>query len=264
MGQVMLGFTLGSLIGPPIGGVLYARLGYRAPFVFALCLLFFDFVLRILVVEKHVALAWIRAGVEIPGFEAPGYTPPNDLTKSEEDSMGAPAPIPLSGVNVSEDGGELRDKTPSAWSALLRMVTSARPLTNFGLTILNGIVLGGILDTGMTLWLQHQYNLTSLADRIGAKWIAVAGISLSIPAYSLLAIPGCFNMCYSIGAFVGPLMAGQLIEGLEIRKGWIVMCCLSSGLSVLILPVLVLYLGGPLKWRARKEEDATATAQVAE
>lgn len=34
----MIGFSVGQLIGPPIGGVLYERLGYRAPFVFALCL----------------------------------------------------------------------------------------------------------------------------------------------------------------------------------------------------------------------------------
>lgn len=37
-GYVMIGFSIGSLVGPPIGGVLYSRLGYRAPFIFILCL----------------------------------------------------------------------------------------------------------------------------------------------------------------------------------------------------------------------------------
>lgn len=35
-GQVMIGFSLGSLIGPPIGGVLYNRLGYRVSHLMAL------------------------------------------------------------------------------------------------------------------------------------------------------------------------------------------------------------------------------------
>lgn len=48
-------------------------------------------------------------------------------------------------------------------------------------------------------------------------------------------------------------MAGQLIQALEIRKGWIVMCCLSSGLAIAILPFLVLYLGGPLRCLQSKE-----------
>ena len=85
-------------------------------------------------------------------------------------------------------------------------------------------------------------------------------------------------MCYSIGAFIGeshpdfvkvrlltparlnkgPIMAGQLIQGLEIRNGWIVMCCLSSLLSIFVLPSVVLYLGGPLKSRRRKEPDEPA------
>lgn len=37
-GWIMIGFSVGQLIGPPVGGVLYERLGYKAPFVFALIL----------------------------------------------------------------------------------------------------------------------------------------------------------------------------------------------------------------------------------
>lgn len=38
MGQVMIGFSIGTSIGAPVGGVLYERLGYKAPFVFSLVL----------------------------------------------------------------------------------------------------------------------------------------------------------------------------------------------------------------------------------
>ena len=56
----------------------------------------------------------------------------------------------------------------------------------------------------------------------------------------------------------GPIMAGQLIQGLEIRNGWIVMCCLSSLFSIFVLPAVALYLGGPLKSRQRMEIDEPA------
>ncbi|KAK4704865.1 hypothetical protein P7C70_g1339, partial [Phenoliferia sp. Uapishka_3] len=322
MGQVMIGFSVGSLIGPPVGGVLYARMGYRAPFVFSLCLIFCDFVLRLLVIEKHVALKWIRAGVEIPGFEAPGYTAPSESTSGAEGSA-KPSLIAVSNFGADTECTAVEQSLPpNHWRAMMSMVTSVRPVTNFLLTALNGLVLGGMLDTGMTLWLQHQYSLSSLgaglvfiavvvpsffaspfagwaSDKYGAKWIAVIGLSLSIPAYSLLVIAGplplfifflvilgfslsffltptmqdlsivvastpglpasaaygCFNMMYSVGAFIGPIIAGNLIEGLGIRKGWIVMCCLSSGLAIMCWPLVVLHLGGPLKGRQNRVES---------
>jgi hypothetical protein len=37
-------------------------------------------------------------------------------------------------------------------------------VTLFLLTLLNGIVLGGLLDTGMVLWLQYEYGLDSLGS----------------------------------------------------------------------------------------------------
>ena len=92
-----------------------------------------------LIIEKHVALKWVRAGVDIRGFEAPGYS--SDTVK-----------VPCSDTlylseSVSTDFGDIDVKLPrssssgSAWRALTR----ARSLTNFGLTMLNGVILGGLL-----------------------------------------------------------------------------------------------------------------------
>lgn len=185
-GQVMVGFSVGSLIGPPVGTLhdsqrralaepnidrqvecftlawgtghpSYSRCvsvsllqqekkGYSSPA--GQSSVFCDFVLRLLVIEKHVALKWIRAGVEIPGFEAPGYTPTSSDPKSD-DSLSSPSPIPLKTAATAAEQEEPDTFTtlPSAWSALLTMVTSARPVTNFALTVLNGIILGGMLGT---------------------------------------------------------------------------------------------------------------------
>lgn len=134
-------------------------MGYRAPFVFALCLgtlhllpfqrvltlsypVFVDLVLRLVLIEKHTALRWIKAGVDIPGFEAPGYTP---ASKSPLEESQLKVDKALLEVDfVSQDAGP-----PSVWKALLHMVTAPRPVTLFVLTGLQGFILGGLLDTGV-------------------------------------------------------------------------------------------------------------------
>lgn len=35
-GQAMMGLSLGALAGPPIGGALYQKLGYYAPWIFCI------------------------------------------------------------------------------------------------------------------------------------------------------------------------------------------------------------------------------------
>ena len=145
--------------------MLYARMGYRAPFVFALCLrkpfsfkaflfpltprlaaVFVDFALRLLVIEKHMAIKWIEAGHEIPGFEAPNYQPQSFKRSPTGETIATPLGNPMSTPaenvkTVDEAPGEL----PSKWVALLSMMTSPRPVSNFLLTVLNGIVMGGTI-----------------------------------------------------------------------------------------------------------------------
>lgn len=76
-------------------------------------------VLRFLVVEKHVAIKYIKAGlVDIPGFEARGYTSPGAVEPEKANST------------EGED-------SPSSSRALLTMITSMRPLTLYALVILN-------------------------------------------------------------------------------------------------------------------------------
>lgn len=145
--------------------MLYERLGYRAPFVFALCLgaflvpaapshkltpflaVFVDLVLRLLIIEKREAIKWIAAGHEIVGFEAPGYsssTAPAKLAPVEETAGSPPAAL-----LAAEEKEMEKEKKPTVWGGLLKMVTEGRPLTLFALSLLDGIILGGLLDTGV-------------------------------------------------------------------------------------------------------------------
>ncbi|CEQ40564.1 SPOSA6832_02198, partial [Sporobolomyces salmonicolor] len=180
IGYAMIGFSVGQAIGPPVGafpflslrilsehpelvqrGTLYARYGYRAPFIFSLVLVGVDLAMRLILIEKHQALAWIRAGVGIPNFEAPGYVDPMSLPDptAEPDNTisGKPAPIPLAGnARLDEEAvgeapetavKEEESKVPSHWRGLWYMIKDPRALTSFALTFLNGFILGGLLDT---------------------------------------------------------------------------------------------------------------------
>ncbi|KAK4704320.1 hypothetical protein P7C70_g1898, partial [Phenoliferia sp. Uapishka_3] len=322
MGFVMSGSSIGLIIGPPIGGLLYAKLGFLAPCVFALGLVAVDFTLRLLIIEKHEALIWIKAGVVVPGFEAPGYSGPEG-EESKEEAVEKDSEV--SKIFELED-----EKETKAWRAILKAATSVRPLTNFGLTLLNAFILAGAIDTGLTLYVESVYGLDSfgaglafiaaaipstivgpisgwLADRYGVKIVCTFGIALSIPIYSTLTIRaplpafifliamldvslasfnapnskdlsdiiscspglssttayGISNLMYSLGTFCGPIVAGEMMQQLGVRRGWVVLCAMSAVIAALFLPFAIFFLGGPLRPMVKvgKEEEEAEGVQ---
>jgi predicted MFS family arabinose efflux permease len=54
-----MSLTVAFLFGPPLGGALNAKLGYRAPFILSMGACAFDLMGRLLVIEKHDAARWI-------------------------------------------------------------------------------------------------------------------------------------------------------------------------------------------------------------
>ncbi|KAI8924529.1 major facilitator superfamily domain-containing protein [Entophlyctis helioformis] len=54
MGIVLAGYTAGGLLGPPLGGILYERLGYQAPFIFSGALALLDLFGLLLLEEAAV------------------------------------------------------------------------------------------------------------------------------------------------------------------------------------------------------------------
>lgn len=105
------------------------------------------------------------------------------------------------------------------------------------------------LDNFQSWWNPYIWNftgfsisffLTPIIQDLSVVVESIPGIG-SEHAYSI------FNLVYSIGAFIGPLCGGQIISALKIQKGWITLCILSSSLSLVLLPLVVLYVGGNLR-----------------
>lgn len=114
--------------------------------------------LRLLVIEKFTAIAWIEAGVEIPGFEAMGYTPKVAMKGVDTDSMTSV----LATTTMIDEEAALASKEPIdaptlitsvkakqaiPWAALGGLFKSPRVLTLLACTFLDGWVLGGILGS---------------------------------------------------------------------------------------------------------------------
>lgn len=175
----------------PAGGVLYERLGYRAPFIFSIILVAVDLVLRIFIIEKHHALKWIRAGHEIPNFEAPGYIAAgtSSATLAEPETS-----VPLGGAaaprdkHAQEHADEVErsegkhERLPPHVLGLLHMLKDPRALTSFAVTLLNGTIAGGLQDTALTLWVEQQYGLNSLGAGLVFLGIVVPTFFVRAPA----------------------------------------------------------------------------------
>jgi MFS family permease len=93
----MSGMAIGFLAGPPVGGALYSRFGFRGPFICGIALSVFDLVGRLLIVERKDALQWgidpAAAPVEGADAEAEaGGGGAEEKTRAEEGSPDRTAP----------------------------------------------------------------------------------------------------------------------------------------------------------------------------
>ena len=72
MGFTISGMTLGLLLGPMLGGLIYEKSGYFAVFAVALAVIAFDFVLPLLMIEKRSAQKWLESLSERNGYGTMG------------------------------------------------------------------------------------------------------------------------------------------------------------------------------------------------
>lgn len=90
MGYVSMGMSLGILIAPMLGGIVFDRAGYNAVFGMAYALIGIDIVLRLLLVEKKAARQWdntrfeAEGGVRNVGEEDEAQLPSNRCTVTQD------------------------------------------------------------------------------------------------------------------------------------------------------------------------------------
>lgn len=78
LGIAMSGLSLGALVGPPVGGGLYTRFGFRGPFIFGIIVAILDLAFRFLIIESTSA-SKLRTSTEKPDNEIALETNVNSL-----------------------------------------------------------------------------------------------------------------------------------------------------------------------------------------
>lgn len=125
-----------------------------------------DLILRIVVVEKSVALEYIRNGsIKIKGFEAPGY-------EQDEDGNEKVAEMKVEENSTQETLVDLRNASKSTLGPWFEMITTGRSITLLVITLLNGIIVGAVFDTQLTIYLNARYGL----DSLGAGLVFIASV----------------------------------------------------------------------------------------
>lgn len=102
MGFVLSGMNLGTLIGPFLAGIIYARLGYFAVFSVVLGVIAFDFSLRLLMIEKKTAAKWMLGGENF-------YQPSNENGVVRASTSTATTYSSSDGSSTTRSGSEQAD-----------------------------------------------------------------------------------------------------------------------------------------------------------
>jgi len=214
MGLALMGFSFGLLLATPIGGILYAHFGWRAPFIFGIVAAVFDLVGRLLIIEKHEAEAWDSA------------TGLSDAVEDAQRSITAEkSSTPAAGHG--ESGYGVNEATRSAVSVpassdgavpislievIIKLGSSPRALAAFMLALTYGLVYTSE-EPSLPLRLQAVWSLSSsqvgvvyiagtapsifsgplagwMSDRFGPGLIMVSFLTLSIPWWFPITLGG--------------------------------------------------------------------------
>lgn len=100
--------------------------------------------------------------------------------------------------------------------------------------------------------------------------VDLAMVSARVPNVTTAHVFSLFNLAFSVGSLLGaflllraertedsfastpssgPIVGGQLISHTGIETGWIAITSLSAGLTFVLLPAIVIWVGDPSPWR---------------
>ena len=211
----MLGFigipmSIGPIVGPLLGGVIYARGGYYAVFGLVFAMLGVDAMLRLIMVEKSVAQTWLDAG-------AAQSDKVDDRSKSDlpANQTRCPKSSEISHTTTDNSDKATQGASPSSHFWEHPFPAEVRLLLSFRMSV--GL-LGGLLQSSLNVALDSTLPLTvnalfgwqqtgqglvfltillpsllqpifgAITDRYqqGRRLLAAGGCLLATPAYVLL------------------------------------------------------------------------------
>jgi MFS family permease len=203
-GWISLGMSLGILVAPLLGGVVFDHAGYNAVFGMAYALIGLDIILRLLLVEKKVAVRWLPDTSEqspaAANDELSEGTISNDAPTGQNSDPEKSAPVAASQPEAcaSEFRQRRRDRLPPVlsllysrrlWAALVCSLLQAALFTSFDsvLTIHAANIFGwsstgaGLLFLPLVIpgFLAPLFGW--LSDKFGGRYFVAVGFLCACP-----------------------------------------------------------------------------------
>lgn len=204
IGTIFSFISVGNLVAPLLGGVLYNKAGYAGVFGIGFAVLSIDFVMRLLVIEKKIARRYGFTDSEDENGTAASHDNTEQADGEEEPLLGNKAESDR--YHISSDQPAIVHKLP-----ILPCLKDPRLLTALMVAFVQAALLGSFDATIPTVG-QELFNFDSLragvlflplgisdfalgplfgwaVDRYGTKPAAVGGYSFLVPCLILLRLP---------------------------------------------------------------------------
>ncbi|TFK26563.1 MFS general substrate transporter [Coprinopsis marcescibilis] len=222
LGLAMMGMPLGMTLGPPLGGALYSRFGFRGPFVFGIVVSAVDLCGRILVIERKDSVQWGFDPHVLPSKGTKEATNFDDPESKERPAAGIDkvSDLSLSTLEPKEDGPI---RKVSLVKTIWTLCKNRRALAAFLVTLVYGVLLSS-MEPSVPVHLKEAWGLDSksvglvfiaavvptlisapisgyITDKKGGEWVTLPSLLISIPWTGVLIIQGklaLFVVCFGI------------------------------------------------------------------
>ncbi|KAF9362093.1 hypothetical protein BGX26_004178 [Mortierella sp. AD094] len=165
MGKVMIGQSLGLMVGPPLGGVLQDKVGEKAPYVFCLILIAIDLAARLLIIEPRGAkVKAIRKFQKQQLQQQQQEEEEKERSRSEktDSTFDVPTPTPSK-------------PSVARMTTMSGLLTNTRLLTALVVSFIQAFLIAA-LEPVLPLYLESRFGLTK--TQIGVTFLAI-----SIPTF---------------------------------------------------------------------------------
>ncbi|KAI4726972.1 MFS transporter-like protein [Aureobasidium sp. EXF-10728] len=206
IGSIFSFISVGNLVAPLLGGILYEKAGYAGVFGIGFGVLAIDFIMRLLVIEKKVARRY--------NFAAQDDSDESDASTSNEDEeAGSSEQEPLLGTKSEDDYYTISKDQPAIVRKvpILPCLKNPRLIAALMVAFVQALLLGAFDATIPTI-AQEYFGFDSLkagtlflplgvfdfvlgpvfgwvVDKYGTKVAAVGGYSFLVPCLVLLRLP---------------------------------------------------------------------------
>ena len=208
MGTALSSSSFGLIISPLLGGTVYAKAGYMAVFAMAISLIVVDILMRLCMLEKKTAAQYKSLESVTPdnGFYGTFTDPQPPEHEQDTDST----PQPSKPYRDSEHAPLLENGSPqkkTRMPTIIVLLGTPRLLAAIYGIFVNVSILAAF-DGVLPLYVKSLFHWDSLAaglvflciaipaltgplvgklsDKVGPRWIAVAGCTLTAPPLILL------------------------------------------------------------------------------